>query len=134
MRKLALIILAGCLSLMAFKTVRKDKPIYPGVKIDSLYDLNINGCQQKILVQSNNTNNPLLLYLHGGPGSSFMMYSHTFSKRLTDHFILVNWDQRGTALSYHEGMDTTKISEDQIRDDALVLVKYLLKTFHQRKI
>jgi len=103
-------------------------------RIDSLYDVNINGCQQKILVQSNNTDNPLLLYLHGGPGSSIMMYSHTFSKRLIEHFTLVNWDQRGSALSYHEGMDTTKISEEQIRNDALELVKYLLKTFHKQKI
>jgi pimeloyl-ACP methyl ester carboxylesterase len=104
------------------------------LRIDTLYDVNINDCKQKILVQSNNTNNPILLYLHGGPGSSIMMYSHTFSKRLIDHFILVNWDQRGAALSYHEGLDTTKISEEQIRDDALELIKYLLNKFHQRKI
>ncbi len=102
--------------------------------IDSLYDINLNGCQQKILVQSNNINNPILLYLHGGPGSSIMLYSHTFSNRLKDHFILVNWDQRGTALSYHEGMDTSNISEDQIRDDALELIKYLLKTFNKKKV
>jgi pimeloyl-ACP methyl ester carboxylesterase len=103
-------------------------------RIDSLYSIRINGCQQKILVQSNNPNNPLLLYLHGGPGSSIMMYSHTFSKKLIDHFILVNWDQRGTALSYCKGMDTTRISEDQIRADAIELIKYLLKTFNQKKI
>jgi pimeloyl-ACP methyl ester carboxylesterase len=102
--------------------------------IDTIYDVNINGCQQKILVQSNNTDNPVLLYLHGGPGSSIMMYSHIFSKKLIDHFILVNWDQRGSALSYHEGMDTTKISEEQIRDDAMELVKYLLNTFHKQKV
>jgi pimeloyl-ACP methyl ester carboxylesterase len=102
--------------------------------IDSLYDININGCQQKILVQSNNLNNPILLYLHGGPGSSFMLYSYMYSKKLKENFIFVNWDQRGAALSYHDGMDTTKISEDQIRDDALELTKYLLKTFHKKKI
>jgi pimeloyl-ACP methyl ester carboxylesterase len=102
--------------------------------IDRLYDINLNGCQQKILVQSNNINNPILLYLHGGPGSSIMLFSHSFSKRLKDHFIFVNWDQRGTALSYHEGMDTTKISEEQIREDALELIKYLLKTFNKKKI
>ncbi len=102
--------------------------------IDSLYDVKINGCQQKILVQSDNTDNPILLYLHGGPGSSIMLRSHVFSEKLKKHFILVNWDQRGTALSFHEGMDTTKISESQIVDDAMELIKYLTTKFHQKKV
>ena len=104
------------------------------VKIDSLYDVNINGCMQKILVQSSDINNPILLYLHGGPGSSIMLLSHAFSNKLKDHFVLVNWDQRGAALSYHEGMDTSKISEYQIRNDALVMIQHLLKTFHKKRI
>jgi proline iminopeptidase len=112
----------------------KTKSVGSAVKIDSLYDVTINGCLQKILVQSNDMNNPILLYLHGGPGSSIMFLSHAFSRELKDHFVLVNWDQRGTALSYHDGMDTSKISEHQIRDDALVLTRYLLRTFHKRRL
>jgi metallo-beta-lactamase class B len=103
-------------------------------KIDSLYDVDINGCRQKILVQSNDIRKPVLLYLHGGPGSSALIYSHLYSDRLKDNFVFVNWDQRGTAFSYREGMDTTKISEDQIRADALTLVNYLIATFHTDKI
>jgi pimeloyl-ACP methyl ester carboxylesterase len=118
-------------------SIKVDCQTVPGhsiLSIDSLYDVNINGCRQKILVQSNNVNNPILLYLHGGPGSSFMLYSHMIAEKLKDNFIFVNWDNRGAALSYHEGMDTTKISVDQIRDDALELIKYLLKTYHKKQI
>jgi pimeloyl-ACP methyl ester carboxylesterase len=134
MRKLTLFVLLGVIFLLAFKIDIKDKPVSSNVKIDSLYDVTINGCQQKILVQSNNVNNPILLYLHGGPGSSFMLYSHIIAEKLKDNFIFVNWDHRGTALSYHEGMDSSKISSDQIRDDALELIKYLLKTYHKKQI
>jgi pimeloyl-ACP methyl ester carboxylesterase len=112
----------------------KNKTVSHIQRIDSLYDITLNGCQQKILVQSNNTDNPILLYLHGGPGSTIMLRSHVFSDHLKDHFIFVNWDQRGTALSYHEGMDTTMISEDQIREDALELINYLLAKYHQKKV
>lgn len=106
-----------------------------GKIIDNLYDVEINGCQQKILVQSNNViDNPILLYLHGGPGSSMLMYSHLYSEKLKNNFIFVNWDQRGTAFSYHEGMDPTCISEDQIRDDTLELIKYLITAFHKKKV
>ncbi len=127
-------IVLSLVSLISFKNEYKKETHKDQNKIDSLFDLNINGCPQKVLIQSNNINNPILLYLHGGPGSSFMMYSYLYSNKLIDNFTFVNWDNRGTALSYHEGMDTTKISEDQIRDDAVVLIKYLLKTFHKRKI
>lgn len=122
------------LTVLIFNSYTSNGQLNRQNRIDTLFDIDINGCKQKVLIQTNNTNNPILLYLHGGPGSSIMMYSHTFSKRLIDHFIFVTWDQRGAALSYHEGMDTTKISEDQIRDDALVLIKHLLKTYHQQKI
>ncbi len=132
MKKLFILFLP--LFLVSFHSHLNNSTEPSSIKIDSLYNININGCVQKILIQSNDINNPILLYLHGGPGSSVMMFSHTFSKRLLDHFILVNWDQRGTALSYHEGMDTTKLSEDQLEDDAIELIKYLLRTFHQQKI
>jgi pimeloyl-ACP methyl ester carboxylesterase len=113
----------------------RDKLDVSGKKIDSFYDIVINDCPQRILVQSNDVvNNPILLYLHGGPGSSMLMYSHLYSEKLKDHFIFVNWDQRGTAFSFHEGMDASKISEDQIRDDALELIKYLTKVFHKKKV
>ena len=119
---------------LAFQAEGKNKTVSHLQRVDSLYDITLNGCQQKILVQSNNTDNPILLYLHGGPGSTIMLRSHVFSDRLKDHFIFVNWDQRGTALSYHEGMDTTMISEDQIREDALELINYLLAKYHQKKV
>ena len=127
-----LVILIGFTS--GLKATNRDETTLFSHPIDTLYDVNINGCQQKILVQSNNTENPILLYLHGGPGSSIMFRSHIFADRLKDHFIFVNWDQRGTALSYHEGMDTTQISEDQIREDALELIRYLLAKYHQKKV
>jgi pimeloyl-ACP methyl ester carboxylesterase len=113
----------------------KDKLNISRKRVDAFVDVNINGCIQKVLIQSNNVvDNPILLYLHGGPGSSMLMYSHLYSDKLKDNFIFVNWDQRGTAFSYHEGMDSTKISEGQIRDDALELIKCLLKTFNKKKV
>jgi pimeloyl-ACP methyl ester carboxylesterase len=122
------------LFVSAFLAEGKSKTVVHHQQMDSLYDITLNGCQQKILVQSNNTDKPILLYLHGGPGSTIMLRSHVFSDRLKNDFIFVNWDQRGTALSYHEGMDTTQISEEQIRADALELIRYLLAKYHQKKV
>ncbi len=102
---------------------------------EEFYKVNINGCNEQLLIQSSDTlKNPILLYLHGGPGSSSMVYSYLYSDRLKEHFTFVNWDMRGAALSYHEGMDTTLISEKQIANDALTLIHYLMEKYHQKKI
>ena len=112
-----------------------DKPVVKGSTISSFIDLEINGCRQKVLIESDDVeNSPILLYLHGGPGSSALIFSHIYSGRLKKNFIFVNWDQRGTAYSFTEGMDPAMMSEEQIRDDALELVRYLLKTFHRKKV
>ena len=103
--------------------------------VEDFFDLDINGCPQRVLVQSSDIeNNPILLYLHGGPGGSLMMYSYLYADKLKDKFIFVNWDMRGAALSFHEGMDTNKVSEGQIAEDALYLINYLLKTYNKKKI
>ena len=102
--------------------------------VDLLTDVEINGCKQKILVQTDDLNNPILLYIHGGPGDPAMMYSHMYSDLLRSKFIFVNWDQRGSGLSSYKGMDASKISEDQIFEDALEMTKYLLKTYEKEKI
>jgi pimeloyl-ACP methyl ester carboxylesterase len=129
-----IVLLLFILSAMAWRPCATTFTSHSSGRIDSLFDLDINGCRQKILIQTNDRNNPVLLYLHGGPGSSALIFSHLYAEKLKEHFIFVNWDQRGTALSYYEDMDSLKVSEDQIRDDALTLIKYLLKTYHKKKI
>lgn len=129
------ILLAGCVTgtvLETQNTVIGDGSV--DNRIDSFEDVIINGCVEKISIQSDDiADSPLLLYLHGGPGSSMFMYSHVYNDKLRKNFIFVNWDQRGTAFSYHEGM-TKNISEDAIRDDTLELTKYLIKRFKKQKI
>jgi pimeloyl-ACP methyl ester carboxylesterase len=106
-----------------------------GGEINSFVDVDINGCKEKVLIQSDDVEkNPILLFLHGGPGSSELLWAHIYENKLRKKFIFVNWDQRGTAFSLHEGMDTTMISEVQIHDDAIELIKYLMKKFNKKKI
>ena len=104
-------------------------------RIEEFFSIDINNCSQQVLIQSDNiVTNPILLYLHGGPGSSAMMYSHLYSGRLRKHVIFVNWDMRGAGLSYHDGINPESVSEEQIAKDAVVLIRYLRDRFKKEKI
>lgn len=103
-------------------------------RIDSLYDVHLNGCRQKILVQSNNLKNPVILWLHGGPGTSEMFINHYCMNKVIDYFTVVHWDQRGTALSNNETIQSTEISLEKIFDDAVRMTELLKEKYQQNKI
>jgi pimeloyl-ACP methyl ester carboxylesterase len=79
-------------------------------------------------------NNPILLWLHGGPGTSEMFITHHCMDSLINFFTIVHWDQRGTALSYNDRIKSTDISFDKIFYDAVRLTEILRKTYHKDKI
>ena len=102
--------------------------------IDSLEDVTIGGIRQKILIQGDNIANPILLWLHGGPGSPAMLLGHHFSSELRRHLTIVHWDQRGAGLSYSPELEAEQISEDLIESDAAELTRWLARRFNKKKI
>jgi pimeloyl-ACP methyl ester carboxylesterase len=121
------------MSLMALNCSHGAKADHSSA-IDTLMTLELNGLDQKLLIQSDNLNNPILLWLHGGPGTSEMFTAHHCMDSLIHFFTIVHWDQRGTALSYNDRIKRSDISFDQILNDAIGLTDILRKTYHQDKI
>jgi pimeloyl-ACP methyl ester carboxylesterase len=105
-----------------------------GSRIDELRKISINGVEQMILIRSENANNPVLLYLHGGPGDSLIPFAYYATDRLPKTCTVVYWDQRGTGLSYRDGMRKESITLRQLMDDTEQVVAYLKKRFKQERI
>ena len=64
--------------------------------VDRQMKVSIGGTQQWITVRGRSLRNPILLFLHGGPGAPEMPTSWTFQNPWEDYFTVVQWDQRGT--------------------------------------
>ncbi len=88
---------------------------------------------QRIHIKGTTNNNPILLFLHGGPGVCNRHTVMTTNDDLLDAFTIVAWDQRGSGGSY-KNCDVNTLTIDQMVSDANELVNWLCKEFKKEKI
>ena len=101
--------------------------------LDIKTKIHLGGFPQKIHIKTLNENNPVLLFLHGGPG---VCNRHTIiadHADLLDTFTVATWDQRGSGGSYW-GVDVNTLTIDQLVEDANDLVIWLCRRFQKDKI
>lgn len=96
--------------------------------------LEINGIKQFVLIRGENINNPVLLMLHGGPGSPQAHLNCKYNSELEKHYVVVNWDQRGAGASYYDSISSQNLSIDILINDTKTLTNYLRERFNQDKI
>src|SRR5690606_2011464 len=99
---------------------------------ESLF-LEIGGTQQYIQIRGEDRDNPIILVLHGGPGSPTSYYSYYWQTELEDDFTLVHWDQRGSGRTYYvsESQTTEVVTTDLLLADVDEIVTYLTNRFKQ---
>lgn len=93
----------------------------------------LNGLPQKIHIMSADEKNPVLLFLHGGPGVCNRHTVLTAHADLAKRFTIVAWDQRGSGGSYY-GAKKETLTIDQMVEDANALVSWLCERFSKDKI
>jgi pimeloyl-ACP methyl ester carboxylesterase len=102
--------------------------------IASLERANLGGTQQSILIRGVDSKNPLLLFLHGGPGMPTMYLAHDFQRELESNFTVVQWDRRGAGKSFVPGMSREGITVSREISDTIELIDQLRARFHQPKV
>lgn len=95
----------------------------------------LGGIRQYIQIRGQDVRNPIILFLHGGPGNPTSCLSYHYQKQLERDYTVVNWDQRGCGRTYYEcrGKDSP-INTQQILADLDELVEYLCTRFGKQKI
>src|SRR6187455_3613844 len=77
--------------------------------IEVLEEVPIGGSRQWVSIRGLNKANPVLLMIHGGPGSPTMATSWAFQTPWEDYFTVVQWDQRGVGKNFLSA-DTTALA------------------------
>ena len=103
----------------------------------------IGGIEQWVTISGEDKTKPVILFLHGGPGSTMSQYDDAIYGHWKKDFVLVYWDQRGAGRTFGKNAPET-VAEDywmenpltveQMTADGIELSEYLVKYFGKRKI
>jgi pimeloyl-ACP methyl ester carboxylesterase len=104
--------------------------------IDEGSYVSIGGIEQWVTIRGEDRSNPVLLFLHGGPGDVTNPWSFAFFAPWEKYFTVVQWDQRGAGRTLRktgpEVASTMKV--DRMTKDGIELTEYLRKYLHKDKI
>ena len=106
------------------------------INTESYTDLG--GQQQYIRMRGRSTENPVVIYLHGGPGYPTNYLSYQWQEPLWDFFTFVDWDQRGCGRTYYRNRkqdpNNKSLTYDQAQNDLDELVHYVQKALGAEKV
>ena len=74
----------------------------------------IGGVPQGMIIQSVDPSNPVLLFLHGGPGMPEFFLQSTHPTGLEQDFTVVWWEQRGAGMSWSPDLDPDDLTIERL--------------------
>ena len=103
--------------------------------IEELKSVNIGGVEQWLHIRGRNKDNPILLYIHGGPGYPMLGFMDAIQRPWEDYFTIVHWDQRQTGKSYYPaGDDNAPLTIEQFIEDTEEVIQYLRNYLKKDKL
>ena len=100
---------------------------------ESMY-IDVNGQEQWINIYGEDRNNPVLLYVHGGPGNSISLYDWPALRRLAKDYTVVNWDQRNCGLTGIHDPQNAAITPELMQQDIDFVTDYILDYMNKDKL
>ncbi|APQ19117.1 alpha/beta hydrolase [Maribacter hydrothermalis] len=105
--------------------------------------LSIGGIEQWITIKGENLKNPVILFIHGGPGSTLSHYKENIFSEWSKEFTIVHWDQRGAGKTFGKNAPNeineefylnNPLEVEKMTDDGIELAQHLIKYLNKRKI
>lgn len=108
----------------------------PGA-IDETRIVTLGGVPQVVSIRGRSRRNPIMLVVHGGPGTPLSATSWMWQRPLEEYFTVVQYDQRGAGRSFqHSDPDLLRdaLSLDHCARDAVALAELLRVEFGDDRI
>lgn len=112
--------------------------------IDHAAYISVGGIEQWVTIKGNDRTNPLVLFVHGGPGNPMSLYANVLYRDWLDVVTVVQWDQRYAGKTHErngsaEELTMTRFLEaeftiDLLVEDGLELSELLLRRLDQPKL
>ncbi len=102
--------------------------------IQLLEEWDINGNKQWVSIRGQDRENPIILMVHGGPGSADMTMAR-FNDIVTEkNFVVVRWDQRNAGKSFSFFKSSGDLSPKTFVSDIHEITKHLKNKFSREKV
>ena len=106
----------------------------PDGGINETMYVDINGTKQWINIYGQDKDNPVLLYLHGGPCGATSWLDWSILRRLSEDYTVVGWDQRGFGHNYPEYKVDELLCAETMMQDGIEMTDYLREHLSKDKI
>lgn len=131
-KKLALLLIIVLAIVLFFPTWT---PRIPGENsISELRKVEINGEKIQVMIRGCDKNNPILLFVHGGPCWPEIPYVVKYQKEWEEKFTVVHYDQRGSGKSYQFFKDYSDVLTDTHIEDVIALTEYVTEYLGQEQV
>lgn len=105
--------------------------------VQETFVADLGGAKQVVNVRGADRANPILVFVHGGPGAVEMPVAWAFQRPWEDFFTVVQWDQRGAGRSFplnDPKVLAPTLTVDRYRDDAIELIELIRRRYGKPKV
>ena len=97
--------------------------------------IKLGGIEQWISIRGEDRSNPVILFVHGGPGDATSLYGWALLRPWFKRFTVVQWDQRGAGKTYgRNGPTTPDVTVTRIVNDGIELADSVTRVLRKNKI
>jgi pimeloyl-ACP methyl ester carboxylesterase len=120
----------------AVKIIADLRRIVSPAGLQAIETVKIGGIDQVMSIRSQDLRNPVLIYLHGGPGYVETPLDWWWDRGWDEYFTVVHWDQRNAGKTYTASgpSDPATLTVDRYQRDAEEVVQWARKRFGKRKV
>jgi len=106
----------------------------PTQKLDEERFVTIGGIEQWVTIRGDSCANPVILFLHGGPGNPLSPFAANIYAGWEKDFTLVQWDQRGAGRTFGRNPEPGVLTLDLMTRDGVEVAEWVRRRLGKDKV